>query len=280
MQVQNMKEKRAQAIDAINRMARSAQVMMSQYKQGEQVWLEATHLKIRHQKTKLKPKRYGPFKIIKEISPVAYQLRLSVAWGIYDVFHASLLLPYHETTAHSPNFSQPPPELIDGEEEYQVECIMGHQKTGRGNKLQYLVKWVGYPESDNTWEPVDQIHAPDLIKHYQKQHCLSIKTLQTMIETRCALSPEQSQPSRNSCPLKPPLLRSPHSSSNPTCSHDSSFSYGSTTNPPTMPWSIPGSAKTTLAPTIILMDPRKCQPSPSTLWLKHPLALRPSFGPP
>jgi transposase InsO family protein len=56
MQVQNMREKRAQAIDAINRVARSGQVMMSQYKQGEQVWLEATHLKIRHQKTKLKPK--------------------------------------------------------------------------------------------------------------------------------------------------------------------------------------------------------------------------------
>jgi hypothetical protein len=72
MQVQNMKEKRAQAIDAINQMAQSKQVVTSQYKQGEQVWLEATHLKIHHQKTKLKPKRYGPFKIIKEISPVAY----------------------------------------------------------------------------------------------------------------------------------------------------------------------------------------------------------------
>jgi hypothetical protein len=105
MRVQNMKEKRAQAIDAINQTARSKQAMTLQYKQGEQVWLEATHLKIRHQKTKLKPKRYGPFKIIKEISPVAYQLRLHVAWRIHDVFHASLLSPYHETTAHGPNFS-------------------------------------------------------------------------------------------------------------------------------------------------------------------------------
>jgi hypothetical protein len=52
---------------------------------------------------------------------VAYQLRLPAAWGIHDVFHTSLLSPYHETTAHCPNFSRPPPELIDGEEEYQVE---------------------------------------------------------------------------------------------------------------------------------------------------------------
>jgi hypothetical protein len=85
-----------------------------------------THLKIRHQKMKLKPKWYGPFKVIKEISPVMYQVRLSVAWGIHDVFHALLLLPYHKTTTHGTNFSQPPLELIDGEEEYQVEYIMGH----------------------------------------------------------------------------------------------------------------------------------------------------------
>jgi hypothetical protein len=54
--VQNMKERRAQAIDAINRAAQTKQTMMSQYKLGEQVWLEATHLKIHHQKMKLKPK--------------------------------------------------------------------------------------------------------------------------------------------------------------------------------------------------------------------------------
>jgi hypothetical protein len=77
--IQNMREKRAQAIDAINQTVQSKQVITSQYKQGEQVWLEATHLKIRHQKMKLKPKWYGPFKIIREISPVAYQLRLPVA---------------------------------------------------------------------------------------------------------------------------------------------------------------------------------------------------------
>jgi chromobox protein 1 len=66
---------------------------------------------------------------------------------------------------------------VDGEEEYQVERIMGHQKMGQVKELQYLVKWLGYPDSNNTWEPVAQIHAPDLIKQYQQQHRSSIKTL-------------------------------------------------------------------------------------------------------
>jgi hypothetical protein len=36
--------------------------------------------------------------------------------------------------------------------------------------LQYLIKWKGYPHSDNTWEPANQVHAPDLTKSYHHQH--------------------------------------------------------------------------------------------------------------
>jgi hypothetical protein len=91
-----------------------------------------------------------------------------MAWRIHDVFHALLLSPYRETTTHSPNFSRPPPELIDGEEEYQVERIMGHRNKGQTRELQYLVKWLGYPDSDNMWEPTAQVYALDLIKQYQR----------------------------------------------------------------------------------------------------------------
>ena len=194
--LETMIKKRLAAIDAINHMAKTRAPIPSQYKVGDQVWLEATHLKLRHQKTKLAPKRYGPFKITKEVSPVAYQIQLPVSWGIHDVFHASLLSPYRETAAHGPNFSRPPPDLIDGEEEYEVERIVNHRRHGRARRLQYLIKWKGYPESDNTWEPADQIHAPELIKLYHRHSPLeSIKGRQTW--------------SRNQCPpglIYPPLL--------------------------------------------------------------------------
>src|SRR6266436_3986086 len=141
-------------------MARTKDPIPSQYKIGGQVWLEASHLQLRHQKTKLAPKRYGPFKIVREVSPVAYQIKLPVSWGIHDVFHASLLSSYHENAVHRQNFSHPPPDLIGGEDEYEVEQIKNHRRHGRARRLQYLVKWKGYPESDNTWEPADQVHAP------------------------------------------------------------------------------------------------------------------------
>src|SRR6266403_1030653 len=166
MRSEAMDQNRRNAIWALNKSSDQNGPPPSQYKPGQQVWLDATHLKLPHQKAKLTPKRLGPFRIIKEISPVAYRLALPANWRIHDVFHASLLNPYHETKAHGPNFTHPPPDLIEGKDEYEVERIVAHQVFGQSKPLQYLIKWKGYPESDNSWESADQVHAPDLVKHY------------------------------------------------------------------------------------------------------------------
>jgi len=44
------------------------------------------------------------------------------------VFHGRLLTPYRETDVHGKSFPEPPPDLIDGEEEYKVESIRDHRK--------------------------------------------------------------------------------------------------------------------------------------------------------
>ena len=204
--VKLLMQRRAQAVDAINQTAGKSQTIPSQFKCGNQVWLEATNLKFPHQKTKLLPKRYGPFTITKEISPVAYQIKLPPSWNIHNVFHASLLSPYHETTAHGPNFSRPPPDLIKGEEEYEVERIISHRRHGRSRTLQYLIKWKGYPESDNTWEPHDQVHAPELLKTYHRQNPLQgIKGRSIKLDKTCPSSQSRSLPSHlgNSYPMQP-----------------------------------------------------------------------------
>ena len=51
-------------------------------------------------------------------------------WKIHNVFHGNLLTPYKETELHGLNFTQPPPDLIDGEAEYKVEKILDEKKRG------------------------------------------------------------------------------------------------------------------------------------------------------
>ena len=49
------------------------------------------------------------------------------------------------------NFAEPPLELVEGEEVYEVKKILNHRKRGQG--YQYFVKWQGYPITDASWEP-------------------------------------------------------------------------------------------------------------------------------
>src|SRR5580692_11320740 len=123
--MKKMEEAHHMAIWALNKKAGPAP--LTQYTPGDQVWLEVTHLKLPHQGSKLNPKWYSPFKILKGVSPVAFELAIPTSWQIHPVFHTSLLTPYHETGVHSPNYSQPPPDLIRGEEQYKVEQIGNHR---------------------------------------------------------------------------------------------------------------------------------------------------------
>jgi hypothetical protein len=61
-------------------------------------------------------------------------------------------------------------DMIEGEEQYEVEAIQAHQY--HWCKLQYLIKWKGYPESDNMWKPINNMQAPLLIRKHHKVHPL------------------------------------------------------------------------------------------------------------
>ena len=103
------------------------------FSEGQEVWLDGKNLSMTHPTTKLAPKRFSPLKISRVLSPVVYQLTLPTQWKqkkIHDVFHASLLTPYHETEAHGVNHLEPPPDIIEGEEEYEVEKVLDSKRMG------------------------------------------------------------------------------------------------------------------------------------------------------
>ena len=104
----------------------------------DKVWLEACNLRRNIIHPKFTPKREGPFKIIKVLSSLSYQLEIPKFWRIHPVFHTFLLTPYKENDVHGPNFPKLPPDLINNKEEYDVEKIPKHQ--GCPKYHEYLIR--------------------------------------------------------------------------------------------------------------------------------------------
>jgi len=76
-----------------------------------------------------------------------------------------------ENEIYGKNYPEPPAELEDGEEVYEVETILNHRK--RGRSYQYYVKWKGNPVSDASWE-LEQAFSDDgdTLSRYKRRHKL------------------------------------------------------------------------------------------------------------
>eukprot|EP00771_Trimastix_marina_P000942 gnl/Trimastix_PCT/1978.p1 GENE.gnl/Trimastix_PCT/1978~~gnl/Trimastix_PCT/1978.p1 ORF type:complete len:268 (-),score=97.75 gnl/Trimastix_PCT/1978:91-894(-) len=53
----------------------------------------------------------------------------------------------------------------DDEEEYVVEAII--KKRVIKGKVEYRLKWEGYPESEATWESEENLHCPELLAEFE-----------------------------------------------------------------------------------------------------------------
>jgi len=131
-------------------------------KSGDMVWFLTRNVRTTRPCKKLDYKKIGPFKILAKIGSSAYKLHLPDTMKIHNTIHISLLEPYNDNKLPSLRQEPPPPIIIEGEPEYELEEIVDARLYH--GKLQYRAKWTRYsPEHDRVWYPASNfentVHA-------------------------------------------------------------------------------------------------------------------------
>jgi hypothetical protein len=106
------------------------------FKVGDLVLVDKYGLPDERRGSKISPLRFGkdvhtPFKIIKQISPVAFQLDTPATWKVHNVFHTSFLTPYKP------------------HREFEPETVLDSRTHKR--KRQLLVRFKGMTADQDQW---------------------------------------------------------------------------------------------------------------------------------
>ena len=134
------------------------------------------------------------------------------------MFHIDLLMLYRETITHGANYQRPPPDLVDNKEEYEVEKILDSRLFGRRKRLQYLVKWKGYPDSENMWVDKDDVFADDKVQTFKESNPNARTHLRATRSTTIPHSPLASSRSSSSSYFALHIISMSSNESNVECS--------------------------------------------------------------
>ena len=121
------------------------------FERGDKVYLLTKNLKSKQPSSKLDHVRIKPFEVEKQTSKVNYRLKLPAKAQIHPNFHVLLLEPAPKNAPVQTEWN------IEEEKKYNVEKILDSRKIN--GKNQYLVKWLGYGNKENLWEPTENFSS-------------------------------------------------------------------------------------------------------------------------
>ena len=159
-----------------------------QFAVDDRVLLSTEHLKLVGEAKRARKftERYiGPYRIKRVVNANAYELELPASLKIHPVINVSQLKEYRDGAQAFPDRPVPltRPEPVASEDngapEWEVDRVLDHRKNRK--RTQYLVLWKGYPLSEATWEPIENLDgALDLVVQYNKDKNVIINVITTI----------------------------------------------------------------------------------------------------
>jgi len=165
---QSLEKAQNRRIETVNKKRK----MAPQLKRGDKVYLLTKNLRTKRPSKGLDHVKVGPFLILSKHGATTYTLDLPKDAKIHPRFHVKLLEPADPDTPLQKTFRYEPEE----ETEYEVEALLDYREIGREDFRQekflqeWLVKWKGYPDSENTWEPESNLqNCKELLRKARKK---------------------------------------------------------------------------------------------------------------
>lgn len=122
---------------------------------------------------KLLMKYDGPFEVIRKLSPITYQIRLPVSYGIHPIINIAHLEKYQSSPAE---FGARPTKRLnraDFEElpEVEIERILNERMRKRhgGRRVrEFKVRWKGFGPEDDEWMTAKALKkAPNILQEWE-----------------------------------------------------------------------------------------------------------------
>jgi hypothetical protein len=141
-----------------------------QFQVGDLVWMHHRKRK-KGLSTKLMKHWQGPYRITQIISPTNVEIKGTTGGKGSKIVHISKLKKFYLREGSGIKDQKENREISQKEKEsqleYEVERIIKRRKTEKGNE--YLVKWKGYDDNQNTWEPEENLtHCQEKVDEFLK----------------------------------------------------------------------------------------------------------------
>ena len=134
--------------------------------------MDGSDFKLKLSSEKLGDQHLGPFEVLEKVGDLDYRLDLPEEFDRHHpIFHVNKLYPFKGNLVNGLLPEPPAPVEWEDEDEpeYEVEKILDSRY--RWRRLEYRVKWKGYIDKHNTWEPAPNLkNAPRMIKEFHKKH--------------------------------------------------------------------------------------------------------------